>query len=109
MIRMHTIFMIAVNGRGDLEEQEVEIADQAEMLAWCTWRWGQVIKWPTVGLTCRNAWKVLRAPFRLLRHSLRDGIAAVVVPWELERFCKKGNAWDHVLPLLWMVDQTSPR
>ena len=89
MIWMHTIFMIAVNGRGDLEEQEVEIADQSEMLAWCTWRWGQVIKWPTVGLTCRSAWKVLRAPFRLLRHSLRDWIAAVVVDWRLERKCKR--------------------
>ena len=69
---IHIIFKITVNASGDLEGQELHIADRAETLAWSTWRWGRTVKWASVATTCSNANRVLRAPFRLLRYSLRD-------------------------------------
>ena len=42
---IHSIFKIAVNSRGDLEGQELDIADRAETLARSTWRWGRTVKW----------------------------------------------------------------
>ena len=42
---IHSIFEIAVNSSGDLEGQELDMADRAETLARSTGRKGRTVKW----------------------------------------------------------------
>ena len=49
----------------------IDLDSHAQLIAFCTWRYGKALSWPTTRRVCRDSFCVLRLPWMWMRNQSR--------------------------------------